>query len=135
MPKSLSPALLLTRLSIFYFLLPWQLMRFKSPESAANIAAKYYHVSALPETVGLIIGVFWMVLLVAFVTGLKKSITYPLVFILHAGAILVSIKYYLFWLDGSNQLFLAAIPAAAAMGLLYILRKEDTLLSFRGKFA
>jgi uncharacterized membrane protein len=134
MPKFLSPALLLTRLSIFYFLLPWQLMRFKSPESAKNIAAKYYHVSSLPDTLGLVIGVFWMILLIAFVTGFKKSITYALVFVLHAGAILVSLKYYLFWLDGSNQLFLAAIPAAAAMGLLYILRKEDTLLSVRGKF-
>lgn len=134
MPKFLSPALLLTRLSIFYFLLPWQLMRFKSPESAKDIAAKYYHVSSLPDTLGLVIGVFWMILLIAFVTGFKKSITYALVFVLHAGAILVSLKYYLFWLDGSNQLFLAAIPAAAAMGLLYILRKEDTLLSVQGKF-
>ena len=91
MPNLLKPALLFTRLSIFYFLLPWQVMRFTSPDAAKGIAAKYYHVSSLPDSVGLIIGVFWMALLVAFVTGFKKSISYMLVLILHAGAILLSI--------------------------------------------
>ena len=57
--------LFLTRLSIFYFLLPWQLMRFTKPESASGIAKKYYHLPGLSDSVGLIIGVFWVTLLVA----------------------------------------------------------------------
>ncbi len=133
MPKLLKPALLFTRLSIFYFLLPWQLMRFMSPDSAKGIASKYYHVSNLPDSVGLAIGVFWMVLLIAFLTGFKKSISYLLVLILHAGAILLSIKHYIIFTDSLNQLFLAAIPVIGAMLLLYILREEDTLLSLQGK--
>ncbi|RKQ71507.1 hypothetical protein DES40_0830 [Litorimonas taeanensis] len=134
MPKSLKPALLLTRLSIFAFLLPWQLMRFTSPDSAKGIAKKYYSVSDMPEWLGLAIGVFWMTLLISFVLGLKKSVSYALVFILHAGAILVTIKHYIPGQESYNQLFLAAIPAAAAMGLLYVLRREDTLLSLGGKW-
>ena len=133
MPKLRLP-LFLTRLSIFYFLLPWQIMRFTNPDSASGIAKKYYHVSGLSENVGLIIGVFWMALLIAFVTGFKKTVSYALVFFLHAGAILVAFPFYIPQTESYNQLFLAAIPAAAAMGLLWVLRKEDTLLSFGGKF-
>ena len=131
--KFLKPALLLTRLSIFYFLLPWQIMRFTKHESASNIAAKYYHLDGLGKSVGLAIGIFWIVLLIAFVAGFKKTVTYGLVFALHTGAIFVALPYYVYGLTGFNQLFLAAIPAAAAMGLLWILRKEDTLLSLGGK--
>jgi len=140
--KFLRPALFLTRLSIFYFLLPWQLMRFAKPESASGIAKKYYHLPGLSDSFGLVIGIFWMALLVAFLLGIKKSITYALVFILHAGAIIVAFKFYVIpnpvtngFIDPANynQLFLAAIPAAAAMGLLWILRREDTLLSVGGK--
>lgn len=123
--------LFLTRLSIFYFLLPWQLMRFLNPESASNIAKKYYHLPGLSEPVGLVIGVFWMALLIAFLTGFKKTISYGLIFLLHTGAILVALPFYIWGTESYNQLFLAAIPAAAAMALLWLLRGEDTLLSFK----
>ncbi|MGJ8559922.1 MAG: hypothetical protein ACSHX3_06765 [Litorimonas sp.] len=130
MPKLRWP-LFLTRLSIFYFLLPWQLMRFLNPESASGIAKKYYHLPGLNETVGYAIGAFWMVLLLAFLLGFKKRISYGLVFVLHAGAILVALPFYIMGTESFNQLFLAAIPAAAAMGLLYVLRDEDTLLALK----
>ncbi|MEP3653453.1 MAG: hypothetical protein ABJO36_01025 [Litorimonas sp.] len=125
--------LFLTRLSIFYFLLPWQIMRFTKPESASGIAKKYYHVGGLNESVGLVIAVFWMALLIAFLVGFKKTVSYGLVFVLHAGAILLALPSYIMGTAGFNQLFLAAIPAAAAMGLLWMLRKEDSLLSLSGK--
>lgn len=125
--------LVLTRLSIFYFLLPWQIMRFTKPESASGIAKKYYHVGGLNESLGLVIAVFWMALLIAFLVGFKKTVSYGLVFVLHAGAIILAMPAYVMGTDGFNQLFLAAIPAASAMGLLWILRKEDTLLSLGGK--
>lgn len=121
--------LFLTRLSIFYFLLPWQLMRFLKPESASNIAKKYYNLPGLSDSVGMVIGVFWMILLVAFLTGFKKTLSYGLVFVLHTGAILVTLPYYILGSENYNQLFLAAIPAAAAMGLLWALRREDTWLT------
>lgn len=130
MPKLRLP-LFLTRLSIFYFLLPWQIARFRDPEFSGRIAEKYYHVSSLPDTAGLAIGVFWMILLLAFVTGFKKRISYGLVLALHAIGIIIALPYYISGLETFNQLFLAAIPAAAAMGLLYLLRDEDTLLSLK----
>jgi len=130
MPKLRLP-LFLTRLSIFYFLLPWQLMRFLNPDAADGIAKKYYHLPGLNESVGYAIGAFWLILLTAFLLGFKKRISYGLVFVLHAGAILVALPFYIVGTENFNQLFLAAIPAAAAMGLLYVLRNEDTLLSLK----
>ena len=132
--KFLKPALLLTRLSIFYFLLPWQVMRFTNPEAVSGIAKKYYHVGGVSDSVGLIVGVFWMALLIALLVGFKKKFSYALVFILHAGAILIALPSYIWGTEGYNQLFIASIPAAAAIGLLWLLRKEDTLLSLGGKF-
>ena len=109
-------------------------MRFLKPESASGIAKKYYHLPGLSDSVGLAIGVFWMILLIAFTAGFKKTFSYGLVFVLHAGAILVALPFYVLGTESYNQLFLAAIPAAAAMGLLWVLRKEDTLFSLQGKW-
>ncbi|MEM7730867.1 MAG: hypothetical protein AAF311_16675 [Pseudomonadota bacterium] len=129
MPKLRLP-LFLTRLSIFYFMLPWQVMRFTNPEQINNIANTYYHQDAgIPDWLNLALGVFWIALLLAFVAGFKKRISYGLMFVLHVGAILLSIQAYIWGLDSFRQIFLAALPAAAAMGLLYLLRDEDTLLS------
>ena len=128
MPKLRLP-LFLTRLSIFYFLLPWQLARFLNPEFSGRISEKYYHVGAIPNNLGIAIGVGWMILLLAFLTGFKKRLSYGLVFLLHAGAILITLPSYIYRSESYNQLFLAAIPAAMAMLLLYLLRDEDTLLA------
>ena len=127
MPRLRLP-LFLTRLSIFYFLLPWQISRFTSEGFTGRISETYYH-GLIPDSAGTIIGVFWLLLLAAFVTGFAKRISYGLVFALHAIAILVALPSYIFGSGSYNQLFLAAIPAAMAMLLLYLLRDEDTLLA------
>lgn len=121
--------LFLTRLSIVAFLLPWVLMRFTSPDSAKGIAAKYYKVSSLPDIAVTVIGVLWLVLLAAFLIGFKKRISYGLVFLLHAVGTVFTIPYLIPGTENFNILFLAAIPAAMAMLLLYQLREHDTFLT------
>ncbi len=120
--------LLLTRLSIVAFLLPWQYMRFSKPEGINNIAQKYYKFS-MPEIGSTISGVLMMALLIAFLVGFKKRISYGLVALLHGVGTAMTIPNLIPGLEGYNQLFLAAIPALMAMVLLYCLRNEDTLLS------
>jgi len=120
--------LFLTRLSIFYFMLPWQIMRFTKPESISRISDKYYKF-AMPEIGSTITGVLMIALLIAFVIGFKKEISYLLVLILHGVGTLMTIPYLIPGIEGYNQLFLAAIPTVAAMLLLYCLRDEDTMLS------
>lgn len=121
--------LFLTRLSIFYFMLPWQLMRFTKPESVIGIAERHYKFT-MPEAVPMITGVLMMILLIAFVTGFKKKISYLLVLILHALGTLMTLPKLIIGLESFYILFAAAIPAVFAMLLLYILRDEDTMLSF-----
>ena len=123
--------LFLTRLSIFYFLLPWQVMRFTAHYRIEGIANKYYKIPAIPDMVGTIIGVAMMALLIAFLVGFKKRISYGLIFILHAIGTVMSMPAMIPFvgLPGYKQLFLAALPAAFAMLLLYCLRDEDTMFS------
>ena len=120
--------LFLTRLSIFGFLLPWQLMRFTKPDSINGIAQKYYKFS-MPEIGSTITGVLMMALLIAFLFGFKKRMSYGLVALLHGIGTAMTIPNLIPGIEGYNQLFLAAVPALMAMVLLYCLRNEDTLLS------
>lgn len=121
--------LFLTRLSIFYFMLPWQVQRFINPEATAGIAAKHYKISGLPEFVPMAIGVFMMALIIAFVCGFKKRISYGLVLLVHGAGTLMTVPRLIPWTENFAQIFLAAIPTVAAMYLLYLLRDQDTLLS------
>jgi len=68
--------LFLTRLSIFIFMLPWQITRFTSPEIINTISNKYYKFS-MPPIGSIITGVFMMALILAFVAGFKKRIAIP----------------------------------------------------------
>ena len=122
--------LFLTRLSIFYFLLPWQVMRFTNPDQIDTIAKTYYHADGgVPGLASQIFGAAVIVLLLLFLVGFAKRWTYLAVLVIHAGAILISVQAYIWGLDSFRLIFLAAIPAAFAMGLLYALRDHDTLFS------
>jgi len=125
---SLKLPLFLTRLGIFLFMLPWQLTRFKNPEMIDTISKTYYKFS-MPEIGSTITGVLMMALLIAFLVGFKKKISYLLVLVLHGIGTVMTIPNLIPGLEGYNQLFLAAVPALAAMLLLYCLRDEDTMLS------
>lgn len=126
---SLKIPLFLTRISIVAFFLPWQLMRFTKPDSIAGIAKKYYKISSVPEIASTVTGVLMMALLLAFLVGFKKKISYGLVMILHGLGTLMTLPNLIPGLEGYNQLFLAAIPTFFAMLLLFCLRDQDTLLS------
>ena len=129
MPSNIKMPLFFTRISIAYFLLPWVLMRFLKPEGAKGIAAKYYKISTMPEIATTLIGVFWVLLLVAFVAGLKKRISYGLVLIIHTVGTLFTIPYLIVGTEQMNIMFFAAIPVIGAMWLLYSMREHDTFLS------
>ena len=127
--KDLKLPLFIMRLSVFYFLFPWVLMRFIRPDAIQNIAKSHYYTESFPNLLNLGLGVFGVISLVAFLIGFKKRISYAAVFLLHAvGSILVIPKMIPF-IDGFRPVFLAAIPALALMWLLYYLRDEDTLFT------
>lgn len=127
--RNLGVSLLLTRISVFYFLIHWILKRFIDVDSINSIASRHYYMDSFPSVLNILLGVFGLVSLAAFLVGFKKKYSYMAVFLIHAlGTILVIPKMILFT-DGLRQLFLASIPALAAIWLLYKLRDEDTLFT------
>lgn len=133
--RNIKLPLFLTRLSVFAFLLPWQITRFTGPDLIGGIAKTHYKIP-VSSTLSMITGVLMVILLLAFLAGFKKKISYGLVFLVHAVGTVMTLPTLF---KGANALvtaqfdpsalFLAAVPAAFAMLLLFCLRDEDTMFS------
>ncbi len=131
MPKNLPLSLLIMRITIALFLAPWVIDKFTAEgvEHTAKIFAHFYKIEGLSQTGSYAVGALWAILLLAFVTGFKKRLSYGLVMVFHGIGTLFTWKVLLPWSDSHNMLFLAAIPVLGAMIALYRLRDHDTLLS------
>jgi putative oxidoreductase len=125
-PK-IANALVLLRLSIFVVMLMWTLDKFINPQHSAGVYANFYKIGGLEANVIMIIAILELLLLLAFVIGFKKRISYGLVFILHAVSTISTIPHYLD--PFNNLLFFAAIPMLAGCWALFSLRDLDTRLT------
>lgn len=112
------------RLSIFAVMLFWTLDKFYNPEHAANVYQHFYHINDLSPTVMYAIGAAELLLLLAFVVGYRKRLTYGLILIFHAISTFSSYREYLD--PFNNLLYLAAWPMLAGCFALYYLRDLDT---------
>ena len=117
-------ALLFLRLGVFIVILMWTLDKFVNPAHSAGVFENFYGLSGWGPTVFMIIGALELVLLIGFVIGFQKRITYGLVFLIHAVSTISTWKQYLD--PFNNLLFFAAIPMLAACWALYSLRDLDT---------
>ena len=131
MPKQLPGSLLIMRITIALFLLPWVIDKFSKDgvEHTAKIFAHFYKIKGVSQTGSYAIGALWVILLLAFVLGFKKRISYGLVMLFHGIGTLATWNVLLPWSDKHNMLFLAAIPVLGAMIALYRLREHDTLFT------
>lgn len=118
-------ALLVIRLSLALFLLPWVIEKFTKPETTAKIFEHFYHIDNLSKNMSYGVGALWAVLLLAFVTGYKKRLSYGIVLFLHALGTVFTWKQLLPFLETHNHLFLASIPTLGALIALYLLREQD----------
>ena len=129
--KRLPLVLLLLRISIFVVMLVWTLDKFVRPEHAASVYAHFYFIGGLSRAAPSAIGVLELALLVAFVLGIGKRVTYGAILVLHGISTLSSFRQYAAPFQGSNLLFFAAWPMLAACLGLYVLRDLDTLGTMR----
>ncbi len=121
-------ALLALRLGVFIVMLMWTLDKFVNPSHATGIFANFYGVEGLGDALIFAMAVLELVLVLAFVAGLYKRLTYGAILILHGASTLSSWSFYFGF---SNMLFFAAWPMFAACYALYILRDADTLMTFK----
>lgn len=126
MAKRTANALLFLRLGVFLVIFMWTLDKFINPQHSAGVFENFYGLSGWGPTVFMVIGAVEMLLLIGFVIGFRKRLTYGLVFVIHAISTLSTWKQYLNPYDGPNLLFFAAIPMLAACWALYSLREMDT---------
>jgi putative oxidoreductase len=120
-------ALLFIRLAVFLVMLMWTLDKFINPDHSAAVYANFYKIGGLGAEIFMLIGALELLLLLAFVTGFKKTISYGLVLIIHSISTLSTWQQYLD--PFNNLLFFAAIPMLAACWTLFSLRELDTRLS------
>jgi len=122
--QKLQWSLLALRLGVFVVMLVWTIDKFVNPSHSMKIFEKFYSVSGMSEIAAYILGGLQLVLLLAFGLGIKKRITYGVIFLMHGASTLSAFNQYF---DAfNNLLFFAAWPMLAACFTLYMLREEDT---------
>ncbi|MCJ8317644.1 hypothetical protein [Idiomarina sp.] len=121
-------ALLILRVGIFVVMFVWALDKFINPAHTAAVFEGFYGISGLSTTLATVLGALQVILCLAFLVGLWKTVTYGLILALHAVSTFSSFPQYI---DAfNNLLFFAAWPMLAACLALFLLREHDTKLSF-----
>lgn len=120
----ITAALLALRVGVFIVMLMWTLDKFAAPAHAARVFEGFYGIKSLDTTVSYVVGGLELILILAFLAGLQKRLTYGAVLVLHSISTLSSYRQYLDPFD--NLLFFAAWPMLAACFALYVLRDLDT---------
>ena len=111
------------RLGVFIVFIMWTLDKFFNPGHTAKVFEIFYGISGSSATAVYIMGALQLLLVLAFMTGVKKRISYGLILLMHAGSTFSSFSRYI---DGfNNLLFFAAWPMLAACLALYLLRDLD----------
>lgn len=112
------------RLGVFIVMFVWTLDKFVNPAHSSKIFQYFYGIEGVGENIIYLFGALQLVLVFAFLAGIKKQVTYGLVFFLHGASTFSSYAKYF---DAfNNLLFFAAWPMLAACFALYLLRNEDT---------
>jgi hypothetical protein len=86
----------------------WTIDKFLNPEHAARVYANFYFLGGLGAAVMYLVGTVELVIIIGFVLGVQKSMTYGTVLVLHGISMLSAFRQYLNPFDGPNLLFFAA---------------------------
>ena len=125
--SELPVALFILRLGLGAFLLLFGIDKLVAPETTVEVFAQFY---GLIVSHGMVYatGALEILLGLAFLAGLWKTLSYGLGLLLHAVSTLAT-YHELLSPFGANHLFLAAVPVLAAFIALFLLRRHDTLWS------
>ena len=127
--KKLQFSLLFLRVTVFLVMFMWTIDKFVNPGHAAKVYESFYYMAGLGSAVMYAIGAGEIVLLLLFLAGYKKTVTYGAVLLLHTVSTLSSFNQYLAPFAGPNLLFFAAWPMLAACFTLFLLRDQDKMMS------
>jgi uncharacterized membrane protein YphA (DoxX/SURF4 family) len=125
--SELPVALFILRLGLGVFLLLFGIDKLVAPATTVEVLAQFY---GLVVSHGMVYaaGALEILLGLAFLAGLWKTLSYGLGLLLHVVSTLATYQELLAPF-GANHLFLAAVPVLAAFLALFLLRRQDTLWS------
>ncbi|NNJ92371.1 MAG: hypothetical protein HKP55_11910 [Gammaproteobacteria bacterium] len=129
--NSLKISLLFLRIGVFIVFFMWTLDKFINPGHASAVFSKFYFYDGLSVSLAYGIGAIQFLIIFFFLLGIKKQLSYGLVFCMHLISTLTSYEKYFDPWTYPNLLFFAAWPMLAAIVALYLLREEDTLLTIK----
>lgn len=123
--------LCLLRVATGYFMALWAIEKLVKPEGAVGIF-KFFYGMEISSAVAAGVGVVQLLIIVAFILGYRRRISYGLVFLMHGVSTLATWQHLLdpfglYLLERPQHLFFAAVPVLAGTWLLYALRDWDTL--------
>lgn len=127
--KGLEISLFALRVGVFIVMFMWTLDKLINPDHTISIFKRYYMIEGLGESIVYILGALQLILVLAFVAGFKKRLTYGAVLILHTLSTLSTWSKLIDPWSAPNLLFYAAIPMLAAAFALYKLREQDSFFS------
>ena len=128
--------LLILRVTLGVFLLQWGVEKLILPETTAAIFGHFYFIEGLSVTLAYVMGVLQILLSLALILGLFRTVTYGIAMIVHGLSTISTAKqiFMPFMFDGWQHLFMTAVPVLAGFWLLFVLRDWD-VLSMDGKRA
>ena len=127
--KRLHVSLFSLRIGIGIVFAMWTLDKFVNPEHAAAVAEHFYGVQGLDQIAAYTLGSAQLLLVIAFIAGAFKSVSYAAIGLMHAASTVLSYGNYLDPWNGPNLLFFAAFPMMAAAFTLWLLREHDVIAS------
>ncbi|HVA94757.1 MAG TPA: hypothetical protein VNI36_07615 [Candidatus Dormibacteraeota bacterium] len=123
----LARALFLLRVSVAIALGMWCAGKFINPTQTTRILNGFYSIRGVNFVGAYGIGILQAVLILAFLLGIAKRLSYGLVLLSHIPAVLAPMAQYLHPFRGHVLLFLGAFPMLSACIAVYYLREHDTL--------
>ncbi|MCW1717832.1 hypothetical protein OIZ54_03620 [Pseudoalteromonas sp. A3] len=117
------------RLGVFIVMIMWTFDKFVNPGHSARIFEHFYGIGGSTDVVAYVLGALQLILVLAFIAGIKNRLTYGVIFVMHGLSTLSSYNQYI---DGfNNLLFFTAWPMWAACFALYVLREQDVKFTIK----
>ena len=126
--KRIPAALLILRFFLAIFLLQWSIEKLMLPDAAARIASGFYGLT-LPAPASYALGVAELILSLALLLGVYRTVSYGLALLVHTVTVVVSWRQ-LFDPWGlakiGNHLWLSTWPTWGGFAALFLMREWDS---------
>ena len=126
--KRIPAALLILRFFLAIFLLQWSIEKLMLPDAAARIASGFYGLT-LPAPASYALGVAELILSLALLLGVYRTVSYGLSLLVHTVTVVVSWRQ-LFDPWGlakiGNHLWISTWPTWGGFAALFLMRQRDS---------